>query len=346
MREQVVAALEESLSTAPEPAEVLAGMRAGIERRRRRARIGAVLGLVTLALVTTTVAAELSRHRDVPAAPAQLIPVGAWRSTIRAGWVPDGMTIHAISSKVTDEALYYTSDVASLSISLDRVDVGRDLDLPGWQRVSINRRQGREAAAATQALVVFPLPSGRWAQVRYARLSTNNWLTEAEYRAGAERVATSVRDDATIQLRVGFAATYLPRHQRIVGILSPARATAGFGSISVASGSLQPGTARDYNTDGIVDRRRPAEFGPGVTIAVNAMNFDPQVVVRIANIQGRPAYLADAGRSVFVADFHGGTLRVEATLDGEPTPSAGFPPPEAVPAPELIKVAEGVRWIG
>ncbi|HEV8562343.1 MAG TPA: hypothetical protein VGR06_38990 [Actinophytocola sp.] len=50
---------------------------------------------------------------------------------------------------------------------------------------------------------------------------------------------------------------------------------------------------------------------------------------RIADIQGRPAYLTDNRKTLVVNIYHGAMLAISGA-----------------PLDELIKIAEGVRWLG
>src|SRR2546423_14628822 len=95
MRAQLVAALEESLCVAPDPEDVLAGMRAGIQRRRRRRRTVAVLGAVLLALVTSSV--TIWAVRDRPDVPPAAGTEGGWRAGGQAGWVPAGRPLGGVN---------------------------------------------------------------------------------------------------------------------------------------------------------------------------------------------------------------------------------------------------------
>ncbi|MFL6143605.1 MAG: hypothetical protein ACJ72N_17305 [Labedaea sp.] len=287
MRAQLVAALEESLDVAPESSDVLAGLLAGIRRRRRRVRIGTVAGVVLLAVVASTVTISLTRGRSNP--PAGPAPAPGWRLSVQAGWVPDGMVLIQTRAGAAGEGFAYRSRDTELNVAVTAAAPGGDLAAPGR--------------------AVRKLGSGRWADVRLTLLP-NGTLGEPELRVRADRVAGSLHEGADLPVRVDVAPTYLPDGVRVVGVSADATIP-GRGTVYCAAQS------------------EPVRLTVSFTL-VNLLTGSE----RIGEIQGRPAYLADNRRTVAVNIYHGGMLAVSAVGD--------TPPPLA----ELIKVADGVRWVG
>ncbi|HEV2779847.1 MAG TPA: hypothetical protein VGX25_10660 [Actinophytocola sp.] len=350
MRAQLAAALEESLQAAPDPAEVLRGVRRGIERRRRRRRNA---GLATvLVIVAVTVVASVATWPAGPQPGARVIPVGDWPGTIELTWVPSGLVNHGVRSTVAGEDVYYGDSAGiGLRVFVDNVDRTRNLDEPGWQRTEINGRPGREVSRDVRTMIVFRLPSGRWAELELLRYSYER-SNQPGLREDALRIAAGIRETTGRPQRIDFAPTYLPAGQRIIGLATSAQLPDGEGDIVCAAGSLQPKAPKEYLTEGrIVDHRRPADLGPGLRISFHRR--DPRSAGmpvaagadRIADIQGRPAYLYPGSRTRLVVDgVNGGVLVVDALLDGEAFTMAR--PDGLVPVAEMIKVAQGVRWTG
>lgn len=351
MRSPLADSFEESLANAPDPAEVLLGMRAGIDRRRRRQRYyrtGGVLAAVLLAMTASTVAVTVIRDgggAPAPVGSADLIPVGEWKSTLRLGWVPDGLQPPTTTgTEFAEDILYPGSSLPPLQdylrVSLHLVSETPKLDLPGWQRVDVNGRPASERSEPTRTIVVFQMPSGRWAEVEFGRGVPNGGPDgQPGHRETALRVARSIDETGDTPLRTGFAPSYLPAGQRIVGVSTEVNSPAGFGRV-YSAGPVGPPAQNLPGSRGFllgVDGQQ----GPGVSIFVEeAEEATLEGAERIADIQGRPAYRLNNGHMIVMTDFHGGALTVIATL-GKQQPNK-----ELMPEAELVKVAEGVRWLG
>jgi len=320
MRAQLIAALEESLRQAPDPDEILRGVHVRIRRRRQRRRL--VLACASLGTVAVVLAVSIA---TLSIRPAVFSPGPYdWAVTLEPDWLPNGMVLSSMWSGATGEGLSYRAERASLHISHDTLTTA--VDQPGWEHIEVNGETAWVESQATQALVVFRSPTGGRVDVRYAAGSLASLPGAAEYRTGAVRVAQSLRFDAHRPVRVGFAARSLPAPMTVVAV-SANLETPGQGHLGYATG---PG-----------DQQTPA--GVGVAIVVdNRAALMPVTPTRRADIQGRPAYVAQGGRSIIVTDFHGGALRIDALYDGrDPEPSD-----PVLSEDELVMVAENVPWGG
>jgi hypothetical protein len=295
MKTQLVAAFEESLGHLPDAEAVLTGMRLGIRRRRRRVRVATAAGA---ALILVATAVTVVSPRDRPAPPAAASRAGEWRSTLAAGWLPPGLTLAEISTGRTADGFVYRGSGATLTATVTKRDTTPRLDADGWQAREIYGRPGRERFEPGRILVGRSLPSGHWAEVTFAATRT-----DPELRADAELVAGSLREDAEIPVRVDVAPTYLPDGFHVTG-LSADPSTPGRGTV----------ICTDYTETRL-------------TLSLTLMNL--LAAERIADIQGRPAYLTDNRKTLVVNIYHGAMLVVSGA-----------------PLDELIKIAEGARWLG
>jgi hypothetical protein len=318
MRAQVLAALEESLAATPDPVAVLRGINTGIDRRRRRNRCYRV-GFTVIAVVLLVIVAVSAQAQPPDQTPA-VIPVGEWKNTIRPTWLPAGLIAQRFTATLTDESISYRSGDSNFSIQVGN----GGLTHPGnAERISIGGRPAVAWSESTGTTLGFELPSGRWAMVA---LSWTRPAPELIIRDEAIRIARSIEETGDRLLRIGFAPSYLPAGHRVVGVETNAFTTDGFGTVVCAA---VPGQ------------------GPGIRISMSTMEINKSSTVRVADIQGRPAYRSISGASLYVTEFNGGTLTIDATLDGEKVwPHEALPPAGILPLTELIKVAEGVRWIG
>lgn len=343
MREKLANAIEESLLFAPDAAGVLMGVHAGITRRRRRQRrhrITGAIALVVLAVATSVLVT--TRTRKPP--PAEPRPGNEWPSTLHVGWLPDD--VHPLTSHVSTQAyeeLRYgeLGDRVRMTVNVDNIDLSDRIQGSTMHRIEINGRPALEPAAPDgfDAVVIWQLPSGRWASLRIEKATDQ----PAALQATGIRVAESVRETREL-VRTGFAPTYLPVGERVIGVSMDIPAT-GRGYVVCASGplGLRPESAR---FEGIANGL-PADLGLSVTIALltDLPGYLSDRRVRIADIQGRTAYWRSAPGTVMVSDYHGGWLLVSAStsLDGPKSLDAQRNP---LPQAELVKVAEGVRWVG
>jgi hypothetical protein len=336
---QLIAAFEESLDIAPDPGDVLAGVRAGIRRRRRTRSAVAALAMVLLTGVALAWPAAPPRSDGV-------IPVGNWPTTFAVGWVPDGLTLLTTNSTAFQEARTYSSGSATLTIQVDDADRSPLTELPGWTGFEVAGRPGQEISRPTRTLIRFTFPSGRLVEVQYHQESGDG-PDQTALRVGAERVSAALRETGAAPVRARFAPTYLPKGQRIIGFEAQEPAAKGEGAIIAAAGSLTPRPAEvSTEFDGIVREQRAVDLGVGVTIQF-ALNREPtEYDEPIAAIGGRPAYLTNKA-VVVVSDFHGGWLQVIPTVDGLSPPL--MPATDLfrlLPVDELVKIADGVRWTG
>lgn len=323
MRAQVLAALEESLTATPDPGDVWIGVQAGIDRRHRRNRYyrtGIAVALVlAVSLLAASISAQPREHAPIG------IPVGEWKNSIRPTWLPDGLVAQEFTATLANESITYQSPNLNLFISIGSATPVRPLNEQGWDQTEISGRPAHEYSVPGLTILDFQLTSGRWAEVRLSKSQPDDTDTRATVREPAQRVARSLEETGDLRLSTKFAPTYLPNGQRIVGVGTNIFTPAGFGSIVC--------------TDTVPE-------APNLFIAMTnvAVNKDLDATARIADIQGRQAYRSVSGGAVFVADFHGGTLAVGASNQA----TLGYPDsePALVPLSELIKIAEGVRWVG
>jgi hypothetical protein len=293
MKTQLVAAFEESLGHVPDAEAVLAGMRAGIRRRRQRVRVATAAGAVLVLVATAVTVVSL---RDRPSPPVASSRAGEWRSTLAAGWVPPGLTLAQVSTGLTTDGFIYHGTGATLTVTVNKRDTTPRLEADGWFVREIYGRPGRERSEPGRALVGRSLPSGHWAEVTLTG-------TAPELLADAELVAGSLREDADIPVRVDIAPTYLPDGFHVTG-LSADLSTPGRGTV----------ICTDYT-----DSR--------LTLSLTLMNL--LAAERIADVQGRPAYLTDNRKTLVINIYHGAMLAISGA-----------------PLDELIRIAEAVRWLG
>lgn len=364
MKARLIAAFEESLRDAPDQEEVLTGLRIGIERHRqrhRRQRVAVAMSAVAVILVVSMVTVFSIRHKAAPVAPdgptptivptpSPDIPVrsGNWPSTIYLGWVPDGMKVGEVIHSISSEYRAYSSVDKYLNVTVDKVDPLRDLNQTGWQHTEIHGRPSRWAARPDQAVVSFPLSSGRWVTVHIGLTDSSRQSTQL--RDDAERVANSIVEHQGLTLKVDFEARYLPPGHQVIGRENVPSHPVGFGSLLTSAGSLQPGNIGHRQVmEGLYDDYRVMDTGVGLIISMLPSNSSLTTGHNpVAEVQGRPAYQDPNERNLIVPDFHGGaSLVVVATVNGTPASViGGAPGPEPIPLAELIKVAQGVTWHG
>ena len=323
MRAQVLAALEESLAATPEPADVLRNIHTGIARRtrrNRRLRTGLAIAFILIVSLVAGVIAPQSRER----APAG-IPVGEWRNTIRPTWLPDGFVAQEFSVTRAKESTEYHARDANLTISIVGADPRAEFGQQAWQPVEINGRSAAERSSPGLTWLIFQLPSGRWVEIQLVSSLPDGTGTQPRFRQDALHIAESLEETGELRLRTSFAPGYLPADQHIVGLKSNIFLPAGFGSIVCATAG-QPSSLFISLTN--------------VPVNKNLGGF-----VQIADIQGRSAYWSAGIGTVFVSDFHGGTLAVGAT-DQAALGFLDFSRTSPFPLQELIKIAEGVQWVG
>jgi hypothetical protein len=307
-----------------------------------------VLAAVVLVVTASSVAVTALRDGARPPAPVASgdpIPVGEWKSTLHVGWLPDGLAPPLITSTAYAEDILYPGTNTPSRRDYLRVSLYPASETPdrSGQPVDVNGRQGYEKSEPTRTIVVFPLPSGRWANVEFGRgVPGGGPNGQPGHRETALRIARSIDQSGNTMLRTGFAPSYLPAGQRIVGVSTDVRAPAGFGRVhtSAPAGQPAPPPSDSAAFSGGID----GQPGPGVSIFIDEVATVALAgAERIADIQGSPAYRVNGGQMIIVTDFHGGALSVMATL-GEIEPGEGAPP--LVSEAELIKIAEGVRWLG
>lgn len=323
MKTQVLAALEESLAATPDPTDVLRGVHAGIARRTRRnrsLRTGFTIAFILIVSLVVGSIAPQSRER----APAG-IPVGEWRNTIRPTWLPAGFVAQAFTVTRTKESIQYHSRDANLSISVSAASPLEELDPQAWRPIEINGRSASEFFDPRFVELVFQLPSGRWAKIGLSSTQPPNSGPAPEPREDALRIARSLEETGDLRLRTSFVPSYLPADQHVVGVKSTIFLPAGFGTIVCAVAGQSSSLS--------------------ISLTNVVMSKSGNGIVQIADIQGRSAYWSEFAATVFVPDFHGGTLAVGAVDQAEL--AVGDPSlPARLPLEELVKIAEGVIWAG
>jgi hypothetical protein len=336
MRSQLADAFEESLCIAPDPADVLVGIRSGIVRQRRRRQLYrtiAVVQAVALVLVATAVTTMALRNRNAPAPANQL---DEWTSTLQPGAIPDGWVVRNIMSNAIAENISYGNDTGEgLRVTLDKVGTSPRTDMPGWERTEINGRPAWQLPGDDfRAIIQWQLPSGRWAEVDFAKHYPQSSSPELRAPEVARQVAETTRESGTTRLVTGFEPTYLPAGIRVGGVeVEPA--APGFGTLLATSGT--PRTTTNGDDRSLKSLSQLGSDGRDLYVRVSADRPDPAMMgERIADIQGRPAYKMRTGHGVMVSDFHGGVLSVGTYSDLS----------TAVLVMDLVKIAEGVRWVG
>jgi len=136
----------------------------------------------------------------------------------------------------------YQDNEYYLRVMVTKVDWAPSAMGDGWTDVEIN---GKPAwvfdLGPIGTRVVWSLPSGHCAQLEFGFHPGREQLKSGEMsapdpvalRPTAMRIASSLRESSN-NLRVGFAATYLPAGQRIIGVERLAAEPPGFGRILTA----------------------------------------------------------------------------------------------------------------
>ncbi|MGW1057306.1 hypothetical protein [Micromonospora rubida] len=354
-------ALAEGERHSPDPTEVLAGIRAGVRRshhRRRFAAAGAA-GTIGVALVGGLLAGQLAfgpaPEAMAPGSAARPVtPVPAQACRLSFEWLPTGLSTPPIRTcgPGAQGVLYPMAGGPYLRVDLAAAGWQPPLERTGWDPVVVNGRAGRMAVRDSRALLLFPLPSGRWVDVEYGG-------PRAALRETAKRIAGGIGETVADTVRVPFTPTYLPRGQYLVALQSGTASGLTYrdGSGRVLDRQPAQGITEDgVNTDEpVIDhgieysiRWEPAGLGP------SAMGFGKR---SDRAVQGLPTYVLNRGLLMIVDDFHGGrlTLSSNATMSVPPSAPTAEPTNKAVPlrpsSPpeadrELRRIAEGIRWTG
>ncbi|RGC69725.1 hypothetical protein C5N14_04805 [Micromonospora sp. MW-13] len=347
-------ALAEGERHSPDPTEVLAGIRAGVRRSRRRRRF-AVAGAASAAVLVLAGGGFLVQRLPIP-------PVGATPATDRVdaaaaagpvqpqpcrlsfGWLPTNLAAPMRTCGPGDQRVLYPMDGGPyLRVDVDYSGWQPPLSRNGWEPVVVNGRTGRMAVQNTRALVLFPLPSGRWVDFEYGVGQPGGPRTE-KLGETAKRIAEGIGETVAGTVRVPFAPTYLPRGQRFVAALG---GTASGLIYREGSGRvLDRKPAQGATEDGIPTDRPTIDYGVGYSIRWDPAGSEPtgrELGERAdRDVQGLPTYLVNRGRTVIVDGFHGGRLSVFLHEPEWIRPTA----PSAPPTGELLRIAEGIRWTG
>jgi hypothetical protein len=348
VKAQFIAAFEESLRDAPDQESVLTGLRAGIERhrrRRRRQRMTVAMAAVVVFVVASVVAVVSVRQRALPPAdpPPAPAPVETWPTTLRPTWLPDGMSLVRTATLATSETLLYSSGDRFLYVDVDKVDLERAVDLPGWQQTVVNGRPGRSVDQGGLAVRVFQLPSGRWAKVSLTRNNPRGTADLTTMSGDATQVANALTEVDGPPLGNSFELGYLPKDQRVIGRENGPGDPKIFGTIICSAGTLRPGeSGKHLVVNGIDDVYREPDLGVGLKVYLARGPMYSMVGwEKVADVHGLPAYENVNSHAVVVPNFRAGTLMVEATVNGSTVRSPYDP--ALMPRAELIKVLEGVR---
>jgi hypothetical protein len=334
MRSEIAAAFEESTRIAPDPDAVLAGIRRGI--KRRKTRIITMVAIVATMLGAGAVSVS-SRETSAPIAATPIIRVGEWFASVEIPYVPDGTTLREHNRTAVAETIFWSNDdqSRSLRIRIDNVDRERSLNLPGWESTTLNYRPVRAYIRSSIALFVWQLPSGRWAEM--------DLRLDGESQSRMQGIMLTIlyefKEKQGMPLSVNFAPTYLPTDHRIIGVGIAPPLGHGLGTITTSTGSLEPRELAEYRVGpDLVDQRRRPDLGRGLTIAVHK-DYPPPLDTfkQLPDIDGRPAsYYFGANHELVIRNFHGGVLVIT---------NVSSLPAASDPLSELIKVAEGIRWL-
>lgn len=355
MRSELRGAFEDRQHLAPDPDQVLAGVRAGVSRRRVRRRyqgIGAAVAAV-LAVLATVVTINAQRSGDTPVAKGE--PGTERTTTIELGWVPDDLDPPEIESTQIGDTFDYRSPggTHALQVWVDNLGWKPPFDTalgPHESWTEVNGRRARVTLCCGYVEVAVELPSGRWAVVARSDRAPEKYVAPLEkVREQALRVASSIREGSGIRLRVGFVPDYLPPGHQVIGVRKTVGAPEGFGQVVTAGGSLKLKHFNEFSPG--QGQRGPKVTADAADIALISVSPGPPLPDKgfaipapgpNTEVQGQPAYQEPDGTAVTVPDFHGGFLRVEVNYNFE----TGGVDRRFLPAAELVKIAEGVRWVG
>ncbi|SBT51620.1 hypothetical protein [Micromonospora auratinigra] len=366
MNPRLTQALAEGERHTPDPDQVLAGIRAGITRRRRHHRylsVG-VTALTVLALTGTAVLIGRPDHRPTgvadgsPANPTPrptgrpseepVTPVPPQQCRLRFGWLPTGLARPLRSCGPREQSvLYPMAGGRYLSVSIDQSGWPGPVNTRGWTPLTVHGRPGYLAVRATRAFVCFPLPSGRWVDVEYGDGQPGGPAVTG-LAATARRIAEHISEQDTGPIRVPLATTYLPKGQQLAAVGNDSsRFTVRYQD---GSGRNTGKPITGTTEDGLTSESPRIDTGTGYRIDWSS---DPRDMPsageleryeRLPDIQGRPAYLLNQGDLIVVADFHGGWLSVGLHFVirdvSQPGPVAGGH------RSQLVRIAQGVRWLG
>ncbi|MFG2058194.1 hypothetical protein ACGFI9_29650 [Micromonospora sp. NPDC048930] len=356
MNARLTRALTEGERYTPDPDVVLAGVRTGIARSRRRRRYATagLAGLAVLALTGTAVVVDRSersspRPAGSPAPPA----VPAQACGLSFGWLPEGLDEPTRDCGPRRQSvLYPMAGGPYLAVSIDQSAwQGYAKIKPGWKPVTVNGRNGQIVTRRTRTFIRFPLPSGHWVFLEYGVGQPSGKATTG-LAPTAQRIAEHISEAPAGSLTVPFAPTYLPSGQRLDHIGQGAGgATASVGYQDGSGRIVGSGTAT--TEDGVAIEKPYVDTGIGYGISWSS---DPRNVINLAeaeramrtertvDVQGSRAYLINQGDVLVVESFHGGQLTVSVNLPiGDPR---NHPPRPSNVSQELLRIAEGVRWLG
>lgn len=382
MNARLTQALSDLERHTPDPAQVMAGVRTGIVRSKRRRRYGTAAATVATVLAVIggalnvgslglhprpRIAGPLSLEVPTPTptptpTPGQTITSAPMKKChqLRLDWLPAGLStppIRSCDSEATS-VLYPLIGAPNgsgspgpyLRVELDNTDWQPPLDLPGWTRVTINGRAGRVATRPTRTMLRFPLPSRQWVSIEYG-LGMPGGKSQRGLAAIATRIAEHATEAPAATIRARFAPTWLPDGLTLRSI------TAGPSGETVTYTDGPGRTAeptRITTEDGIVDVDRWASPDNDISISWQPDGRQPprtDGTERLPDIQGLPAYFGFG--AVTVLGFHGGSLDVQGhSRRTAPSPSATAQPGPSGPVPsyvdrdELVRIAAGVRWLG
>ncbi|RKN31673.1 hypothetical protein D7044_15295 [Micromonospora musae] len=330
----------------------MAGVRAGIARSHRRRRYASA-GLAAFTLLAVSGTAVLvarpeqpaSRPADNLAANAQTGPVPPQECRLSLGWLPEGLVEPSrICGPTAQSVLYPMYDGPYLSVSIDQSGWQGPRNTRGWEPVTVNGEAGYLVTRATRTFVKFPLPSGRWVSVEYG-VGMPGARATAGLEATARRIAEHISETPTESLNAPFAPTYLPPGQRLANL----RRDGDGASVTYQDGSgrIIGATSTSTTEDGVIGEFLEFDDGAGYRISWTSNPPGDYLPLkqgeRIADIQGRPAHRFNEDGIVVVDGFHGGQLTVSTRY---PVSLHRKLPKPANPTPELVRIAEGVRWLG
>ncbi|KXK62182.1 hypothetical protein AWW66_09670 [Micromonospora rosaria] len=354
MNDRLTDAFAEGERHTPDPVEVLAGVHAGIRRRRRHRRYATsgAAGIAVLALTAGIALLPADRGDPLPGSgpPPVVQEVPPQECRLHFDWLPEGLAERpARTCGPREQIVFYALvDGPYLSASIHPPQ-WRDRSVStGWTETEVNGGFGQIATLPTRSFVQFVLPSGRWAELEYGHGRPGDAAQDGLDEI-ILRIARGVSEQTTETLRTPFALSYLPPGQHLAYVFTRNGATGV--SYQDGSGEITEDRIEATTEDGLPIDRARTDDGTSYGIGWAPGAGDPHAMpltemTRLPDIQGRPAHLTRHGDTLIIGDFHGGRLSVQMVRQAPLVVPTEPPRPDPAVIRELTRIAEGVRWVG